>query len=508
MSADAESLPAPLPRVTLIVLTVSLSLSVFMTALDLSITNVAVPTIAGDLGVSAQRGTWIITVFAAGRAILLPVSGWLARRVGELRLFLLSTLLFVLLSLLCGLAVNFPMLLGVLALQGAAAGPIMPLSQSLLLANFPREKHGFANGIWAMTIVVGPVAGPILGGWISNNYSWSWIFYINVPIGLLVAAMSWLLLRDRQPEHKPDRSRIDLVGLGLLTAGVIALQVMMDQGNDDAWFQSPFIVECAVATVVAFAFFIVWELTDDNPIVDIRLFARRNFLVATAAITFGYMAYFGGIVVLPLWLQQDHGYTATWAGITTASLGVGAVVCSPIAGRLTDRYDVRVLVTIGFFVFAVISFLKADANPQISFERLFLTRLPWGIGSAFFLIPLLTLSVSGLDADRRASASGLFNFMRLLALSVGTALAQTMWNRRSDLHDHHLTSGISALEPNTRAWLAHAQNLGLSHTQALAHLTQEISRQATLLGLNDAYWLAGWLFVGLSGLVWLAKPER
>lgn len=506
-NATERSPLTALPPIQLATLTLALSLAVFMGALDVSIANVSVPNIAGDLGVSSQHGTWIITAFAAARAILLPVTGWMARRVGELRLFLWSTLAFTAFSLLCGLAPSFPILVAARALQGVAAGPVMPLSQSLLLANFPRHRHGFANGIWAMMIVIGPVVGPILGGWITDHYHWSWIFNLNVPIGILAALVSWLLLADRMPARPADRSRIDLVGLALLTVAVVALQVMLDQGNDDAWFESNFIVGCAIAAAVAFAFLLVWELTDANPALDLALFGQRNFLVATLAITLGYMTYFGGVVVLPLWLQNDYGYTATWAGITTASLGVGAVIFSPIAGRLTDRFDPRVLVTIGFLIFASVSFLKADANTQVSFAHLFITRLPWGIGSAFFLIPLLTLSIAGLPADRVASASGLFNFMRLIALSIGTTLAQTVWDRRSDLHDHHLTAQIAAHGPNLGAWMSQAEAAGLSRPEAMARLSTVIHQQATLLGLNDAYWLAGWIFLGLTALIWFARPE-
>lgn len=507
MSRDADTAPARLPPAQLVTLTVALSLAVFMNALDVTVVNVSIPTIAGELGVSAQHGTWIITSFAAARAILLPITGWLARRVGELRLFVLSVLAFTVASLLCGLAPTFSVLVIARAVQGMAAGPVMPLSQSLLLANFPRARHGFANGIWAMTIVLGPVIGPILGGWITFNYHWSWIFFLNVPVGVAAALVSWLILRDRMPARGTDRTRIDLIGLVLLATGVVALQVMFDQGNDAAWFSSHFIVGCGLTALVAFAFLIVWELTDDHPVVDLALFGRRNFLVATIAITFGFMAYFGGVVVLPLWLQNYQGYTASRAGLTTAALGIGAVLSSPIVGRLSDRLDARLLVTLGFVLFAVLSFAKADTTPQITFERLFLTRLPWGIGTACFLIPLLNLSTAGLPPERVAAASGLFNFMRLLALSFGTSLAQTLWDRRLDLHDHHLTTQIAAHGAAARAWLSQASQAGLSHDQAMALLSMSISRQSALLGLNDAYWLAGWLFIALAALIWFAKPD-
>ncbi|WP_247739687.1 DHA2 family efflux MFS transporter permease subunit [Endozoicomonas sp. G2_2] len=266
MSTTADdSAPAPLPPGALVLVTLSLALAVFMNVLDVSIANVSIPTIAGNLGVSTSNGTWVITSFAVANAIAVPVSGWLAKRVGEVKLFVWCTVLFTLFSFLCGISGSFVMLLVMRAAQGVVAGPMIPLSQSLLLANYSPEKRGFANGIWGMTAVVGPVAGPILGGWITDNVSWSWIFYINVPVGIFAAAGTWFILRNRETETQ--KLPIDLVGLALLIVGVGALQIMLDKGNDEAWFQSPFIVTLAITATVFLAFFVVWELTDDNPVV-------------------------------------------------------------------------------------------------------------------------------------------------------------------------------------------------------------------------------------------------
>jgi len=397
------------------------------------------------------------------------------------------------------------MLLVMRAAQGVVAGPMIPLSQSLLLANYSPEKRGFANGIWGMTAVVGPVAGPILGGWITDNVSWSWIFYINVPVGIFAAAGTWFILRNRETETQ--KLPIDLVGLALLIVGVGALQIMLDKGNDEAWFQSPFIVTLAITATVFLAFFVVWELTDDNPVVDLKLFGRRNFTIATLCVTLGFMTYFAGVVLLPLWLQNEQGYTPTWAGITTASLGLMGAIFSPIVGRLTDKIDIRVIVTFGMLLFAGLSFVKADANTQISFEQLFLTRLPWGIGLACFFIPLITLSLTGLPSSKVASASGLFNFMRLIALSFGTSLSVTMWDRRQAYHDHVLSAHTSMSDPLTQQWLAQAQAQGLTEQQAYGALARTISEQSFMLGLNEMYFLAGCVFLSLTVLVWLSRPR-
>mgnify|MGYP002260168690 CR=1 FL=1 len=497
--------PPPLAGGQLVLVTFSLALAVFMNTIDVSIANVSIPTIAGYLAVSANQGTWIITSFAVSNAIAVPVSGWLAQRVGEVRLFFICTLGFTLASLLCGMAPSFYFLLIMRAAQGVFAGPMIPLSQSLLLGNYPVEKRGLANGIWGMTAVVGPIIGPILGGWITDDFSWSWIFYINVPVGIFSAFVTLILLRSRETPTK--KLPLDVVGLVLLTIGVGALQIMLDKGNNHAWFQSHFIVILAIITVVFLSFFVAWELTDDDPVVDLRLFARRNFTIATLAVTLGFMTYFSGVVLLPLWLQQEQGYTATWAGITTSSLGLLGVIGSPIVGRLTDKIDLRFIVTFGMLLFAGLSFVKADATTQISFAQLFLERVPWGIGLACFFIPLITLSLVGLPRSKIASASGLFNFMRLIALSTGTSLSQTFWDRREAFHDHVLTSHVRAGSPATQQWLAHAQASGLSRQQAYAALGRVIKNQSFMLGLNDMYFLAGCIFIGLSALIWFSRPK-
>jgi len=270
----------PIPQRAIV--TIALALAVFMNVLDVSIANVSIPTISGDLGVSSDEGTWIITSFSVANAVAVPISGWLARQVGEVRLFVASTLLFTLFSVLCGLSTTFPLLLVSRVLQGATAGPMIPLSQSLLLSNYPEDQRGLANGIWGMTAVVGPIAGPILGGWITDNINWSWIFFINLPVGVAAAFLTWFILHRR--ETKTAALPLDIVGLTLLLIGVAALQIMLDKGNDEEWFQSPFIVGNFLIAFIGFSFFVAWELTEQRPIVDLRLLGQRNFAVACIVI--------------------------------------------------------------------------------------------------------------------------------------------------------------------------------------------------------------------------------
>ena len=505
-AGQSQAAPPPFTGWRLAVITLALALAVFMNVLDTSIANVSVPTIAGYLAVSADQGTWVITSFAVSNAIAVPISGWLSKRVGEVKLFVICTLLFTVTSWMCGISFTFPMLLVSRILQGAVAGPMIPLSQSLLLGNYPPDKRGLANGIWGMTAVVGPVAGPILGGWITDDYNWSWIFYINVPIGIVAATVTWLMLRSRETERQ--KLPIDLIGLSLLVLGVACFQIMLDKGNDNAWFQSTFIVEMAVVAVVALTFLVAWELTDANPVVDFRLFSNRNFAIATIVVTVGYMVYFGGVVILPLWLQTEMGYNPTWAGITTSSLGIFGIVASPVIGRLSDKLDARVLVSIGMVVFAAVSFWNSGYNTQVSFYQLFVPRLAWGFGLACFFIPLITLSLADIPREHVASASGLFNFMRLIALAVGTSLSQKVWDDRMSLHDHHLTENLSVFDPTTHRMLAQLQSLGLDQAAALKQLSTVVSKQAYMLATNDVFWLSGWLFLSLIILVWMARSPK
>src|SRR5882762_11126174 len=320
-----------------------------MNVLDTSIANVSIPAIAGDMGVSPAQGTWVITSFAVANAISVPLTGWLTQRFGQVRLFTASVLLFVIASWLCGLAPNIESLIFFRVLQGLVAGPMIPLSQTLLLGSYPQSKAGSAMAMWAMTVLVAPVVGPLLGGWITDNTSWPWIFYINIPVGVLAAGVTWSIYRKRDP--RPKQVPLDYVGLGLLVMWVGSLQIMIDKGKELDWFSSPQIITLAVVAVVGLLFFLAWELTESHPIVDLRLFAKRNFALATVALSLGYGLFFGNVVLMPLWLQQYMGYTAIQAGAIMAPVGVFAILLSPLVGKKVATVDPRRLVTIAFVVF-------------------------------------------------------------------------------------------------------------------------------------------------------------
>jgi DHA2 family multidrug resistance protein len=494
----------PIKGAQLVLMTVAVSLGIFMNVLDTSIANVAIPTIAGNMGVSADQGTWVITSFSVTMAIVLPLTGWLGKRFGEVRLFALSTFLFTIASVLCALATTLPMLVFFRVLQGAVAGPMIPLSQSILLSNYPHEKKGLATALWATVAVAAPVVGPILGGWLTDNYTWPWIFYINVPVGLFSAYFTWSLLHDRDTEIV--RSRIDFIGLILLAVGVGCLQILLDKGKDLDWFNSPVINALTVTSVVALSFFVVWELTDSNPIVDLTLFKRRNFTVGTLGISLGYMAYFGSVVILPLWLQTEMGYTPTWAGVATAPVGIIPLLLSPFMGLIMKRIDLRLICSVGFMIFAYSSFWAANFNTDVAFSHIAISRLVLGAALPFFFIPSITISLSNLHAKQIASASGLSNFCRILAGSFGTSIFVTMWDHRERIHQSKLVEGLTQYNPQLHDTINYLQSAGFSHDASFAVLTNMVIGQAFMLSTNDIFWISGVLFLGLMCFVWLARP--
>src|SRR6266581_8668026 len=502
----ANAAAAPLTGGTLVLGTVALSLATFMNVLDTSIANVSIPAISGDLPVSADQGTWVITSFAVANAISLPLTGWLTVRYGQVRLFVASTLLFVIASFLCALAPTLAWLIAFRVIQGAVAGPMIPLSQSLLLASFPKEKAGTALAIWAMTTLVAPVVGPVLGGWITDNISWPWIFYINVPVGLIATAITWMIYRKR--ETPTAKVPVDGIGLGLVVLWVGALQIVLDRGKDLDWFGSGQIVTLAIVSVVGFALFIVWELTDRHPIVDLRLFARRNFWTSSLAMSLAYGAFFGNVVLLPLWLQQYMGYTATWAGVILAPVGLLAILLTPFVGKNIDRVDPRVFVTAAFAVFALVLLMRSWFNTQADVFTLLVPTVIQGAAMAVFFIPLVNLSLSGLAPAQIPAASGLFNFARITAGAFGTSIVTTWWDRRATLHHAQLVERITAYDPTSTQALATLQSGGLTQQQSYEAMNRLVDQQAFMLSANDIFYVSAWLFVLLVGVVWLARPVK
>ena len=495
----------PLQGGALAMLTLVLSLATFMLVLDSTIANVAIPTIAGDLGASSSQGTWVITSFGVANAISIPITGWLAKRFGEVRLFLIATLLFVLASWLCGIANSLEMLIVFRVLQGAVAGPIIPLSQSLLLNNYPPEKRGMALAFWSMTIVVAPICGPILGGWISDNIHWGWIFFINVPIGLAVVLISWKILEGRESRisHQP----VNTIGLILLALGVGALQLMLDQGRELDWFNSTEIVVLTIIAAVGLIALIIWELTDDNPVVDVSLFKSRNFTVGCVSTSLAFLVYSGTVVLIPLLLQQVYNYTATWAGLAAAPVGLLPILLAPIIGKFGNKIDMRILITVSFMVYALTFYWRAVTfEPEMTFMDVALPQFVQGLAVACFFMPLTTITLSSLPPEKMASASSLFNFLRTLAGSIGTSLTTFIWYNREAVHHTQLTEVINPYNPISQQFFQTMGSFGLSEEQTASYLARQITAQGFIIGANEIFLVSAITFISLVILIWFAKP--
>ncbi|UUX95807.1 DHA2 family efflux MFS transporter permease subunit [Aquabacterium sp. J223] len=510
MSAAAQDAAAPPPLTggALVLGTLALSLATFMNVLDTSIANVSLPAIAGDLGVSPHQGTWVITSFGVANAISVPLTGWLTQRFGAVRLFTGSILLFVLTSWLCGFAPSLGWLVAFRVMQGLVAGPMIPLSQTLLLSSYPRSKAGTALAMWSMTTLVAPVVGPLLGGWITDNIAWPWIFYINVPVGLAAAAATWALYRKRETPTR--KLPIDGIGLALLVVWVGALQIMLDKGKELDWFHSGLIVVLALVALVGFLFFLAWELTEKHPVVDLRLFGRRDFALGTATLSVAYCLFFGNVVLLPLWLQQWMGYTATAAGMALAPVGLMAIVLSPWVGRNVTRFDPRAMATGSFLLFALILWMRAQFTTQTDLWHILLPTLIQGAALALFFIPLQSIIMSGLSPDRMPAASGLSNFARITAGAMGTSIATTLWDDRATLHHAHLVEQMGGPgQPQTAdAWTRLAA-AGLSPEQIAVQLNRLVDQQAFTRAVDDVFFGSAVLFLLLIGLVWFTRrPAR
>ncbi|WP_438942903.1 DHA2 family efflux MFS transporter permease subunit [Paraburkholderia piptadeniae] len=491
----------------LVLATFAVALATFMNVLDTSIANVAIPTISGNLGVSVDEGTWVITVFAASNAVSIPLTGWFTQRFGQIRLFVGAILGFVIASWLCGVAPSLPVLLLARVFQGAVAGPLIPLSQAILLNSWPKEKSSSALSLWAMTATVGPIAGPALGGWITDSYSWSWIFYINIPVGIFAAGVTWMIYRTRETPTR--KLPIDVVGLGLLITWVASLQIMLDKGKDLDWFGSPVIVALAVTALISFSFFLVWELTEPNPVVDLRLFTQRNFLGGTIAISVAYAVFFGNLVLLPQWMQEYLNYRSVDAGLVTAPLGIFAVILAPVMGRVLPRSDARIIATLAFVGFAIVFFMRSKYVIEIDTWHLVLPTLLQGIPMAMFFVPLTAIILAGQPGPKVPAAAGLSNFVRVFCGAVGTSIAGTTWNNRTILHHERLTEQANANNPVFAQQIDAAQTLlHVSPSTSNAMFDFTVNTQAAMMGLNDIFYASAIIFVLIIPLIWITRPAR
>jgi MFS transporter, DHA2 family, multidrug resistance protein len=498
---------------------VVVSLAAFMEVLDTSIANVALPYIAGGLGASNDESTWVLTSYLAANAIVLPISGWLVGVLGRKRFFMTCILVFTVSSLLCGMAPGLGLLLVARVLQGAGGGGLQPMAQAILADAFPPEKRGLAFGLYGVTAVMAPTIGPTLGGWITDNYSWHWIFLINVPVGLLALGLVFHLLED--PPYLTDARagggmRLDYIGFAFLALGVGALQVVLDKGQEDDWFGSRFITTLAVVAGVCLVSLVVWELSHDQPLIDLRLFKNTNFLSANAMMLMLGIVLFSSLVMIPQFLQSLMGYDALNAGLALSAGGLVLLVGMPIAGKLTSRVQARFLIATGWAGIALSMVYSArNLDLLISFGSAAWLRVVQAVSLPLLFVPITLAAYVGLPPEKGNSAAGLINFMRNIGSSIGTSMVTTLIARRSQFHQVHLVSRMATDNPAFQAQVgALTEQLvdgGLgtyqAKRQAYARLYLMVRNQASTLAYVDTFWFLALCAAVMFGLSFLLRKN-
>jgi MFS transporter, DHA2 family, multidrug resistance protein len=498
-------------------ITVAVMLVATMQILDTSVTNVALPHMQGSLSASLDEITWVLTSFIAANAVILPATGWLVARLGRRRFFLLATATFMASSLLSGAAPSLELLVGARLLQGLGGGPLIPLAQAILLEIFPPRQRGTAMAIWGLGIMVAPIVGPTVGGWITENYSWRWIFYVNLPFGALALALGSAFLEDPPQTAAPDSGeaalRFDGVGLALLVAGIGSLQVALDQGERLDWFDSSAITTLVVVAVIALTAFVLWELRVAYPLVDLRVLANRTFALGTFLITVVGFGLYSSFLLLTFYTEHLLRYDALTAGWVLAPGGIGSLISLAIAGRLVDRVDPRWLVSIGTAIIAYSLFLMGTLSLGADFWAVLWPRFVQGFGMGLVFVPLTTMSLTAVSAAELPTASGLFNVVRNVGGSVGIAVTTTWLSRQTQVHMTTLIAHVTPWSAATAERLARLQEVYLAagadadtaRRQALRHLYEEVQRQASMNAFADDFLRLAALFAVTVPLVWVMR---
>ncbi|HMK56420.1 MAG TPA: DHA2 family efflux MFS transporter permease subunit [Dissulfurispiraceae bacterium] len=457
-------------------ITAAVMLATFMEILDTTIVTVAVPHIAGSLSASNTEATWVLTSYLVSNAVILPASGWFAIRFGRKRFLITCIVIFTLTSIISGAAFSLGMLVVARILQGAGGGALQPLSQAILLESFPPEKRGMAMAAFALGVVVAPIAGPTIGGWLTDNLSWRWAFYINIPVGVCAVLMIHAFVEDPPYIRNAKAGKIDYIGFGLMAVALGTLQIMLDKGQEDDWFSAPWIRWFAVTSFVSMIAFIVWELRVKEPIVRLRIFTNRNFLVGTFLIMLVGVVLYSAITLIPLYLQTLMGYTALQSGTAVSTRGVGALLAMPIVGFLTGRVDFRKLIGCGFLLVALSLWIIGDLNLEITMTHIALPSMLTGVGLAMMFVPLATVAMGTLPQSEMGNASGIFNLMRNIGGSAGIALLTTFLTRRAQANQSTIIAHLSALDSNFSQRLNELQSFLSVHVPAV-----EAGRQAKFI---------------------------
>jgi DHA2 family multidrug resistance protein len=496
------------PRLQRAIVAVSTMMATFLVMLDVTIANVALDHMRASLSAGVDEITWVLTSFLVANAISLPITGWLSDLLGRKRLFILATVVFTLTSAAAGAAPSLAVMVIARFLQGLAGGPLVPLSQATMIETFPGRQRGMAMAIWGIGIMFAPIIGPTLGGWITDNWSWRWVFYINVPVGVAVVLLAWLFVPDSATE-RPAVRRVDVPGLVLLVVGVSALQFVLDRGQREDWFASSLIVWLSVVTVIALVALVVRELRAEEPVVDLRVLRHGTFAVATAAMFLISIAFYGIMVLSPLFSQILMGYTALLAGLVLAPGSVSTLVTMPIAGALMNRLDPRWIIAAGCALNAYAMYLMATLSLEASYWHIMLPRLIQGLGIGFTFVPMSTVALSAVPMRELAHASGLFNFMRTIGGSIGIAAVVTFLQRGGQTHQARLASHVSLYDPDVwdryqtlvRTFTERGADIATAEQQAWAHLYEMVQRQALLLSFIDNFWWLAWIFVAVIPFV-------
>ena len=513
--ADAAAWRSPV-NPWIIALTVTLA--TFMEVLDTSIANVALPHIAGSLSAGQDESTWVLTSYLVSNAIVLPLSGWLSSIMGRKRFYMSCVALFTISSALCGFSLNLPMLIVFRILQGAGGGGLQPSEQAILADTFSPAKRGMAFAVYGIAVVMAPAIGPTLGGWITDNFSWRWIFFVNIPVGIISLLLTQRLIQDPPylKRRKLSETRIDYVGLGLVALGLGTLQVVLDKGQREDWFESHFIVVLTVISAAALIFVIFWEWNHKDPIIDLHLFRERTFATANFLMFMLGFALLGSTLLLPLFMQTLLGYTAERAGLALMPGGFTIMVAMPIVGFLLSRYSPRYLLLFGLSMLSFSLFHMTSFDLGVDFHTVTMARVYQALGLAFLFVPINTTAYSSLPRDKNNAASGLMNLARNIGGSVGISVVTTLLARRTQFHQSRLSENLSAASPQFQATLrALANNFsrgGADSASALQHayamLQANVIRQATMLAYIDNFWFLGVVIACLIPCVFLIKPAK
>lgn len=485
-----------------IVLMICLCTSAFMNLLDSTIVNVSIPHIAGTFGVAVSDGTWVITSYAVSEAIMLPLIGWLSKRIGIIRQFIWATIIFTFFSALCGISPSFNSLISFRVLQGIVGASMIPLSQTLMVALYPPEKRSFPLGIWSMTVVFAPIVGPILGGWITDNIDWRWAFYINLPLGIISMSIAYYIYKKYHISYPRTKEPVDKLGIIFLAIGIGSLQIMLDKGNEYNWFSNKYIIILGILAFIFIIITILWEWDNKKPVVNIRLFLERNFAVGSFALFTAIAVIYAMVIVIPIWLQDYMGYTAFKSGITLFYQAIPVLIFAPLLGKYGEHIDARKMMSLGFLIMAFVGIFISPYPSNPSQNYISYTRFIFGFGMALFFVPANILALSGLPQEEIASASGLFNFMRDMGITFGTSLSTNYWNNKISFFHEELTPAINAANPNLKSYL---DILPGNIEQQLAIINEEITKQSATMAVNEIFYVTGLMMICIIPFIFIAK---